>query len=249
MIDNPYVAMMSLFLVFCRVGSCVMILPGFSTTYVTMQVRLYIAITISIVLLPFLWDMVYPQAADSRLGASYLKLIAIELLLGFMYGFLARGYTLGLQFLGGVISNAIGLNVQPGAGILESNPETSITSFISVIGFLALLAMDFHHQIFHALVKSYTVTPLGGKVNLGASLASLVDTLRLTFSIMLRLSSPFLLFCVTFNIAIGFLNKLVPQIPIYFISTPYMVGLGCFFLYLSIEIMIYQLSHSFRNMF
>ncbi|WP_173021051.1 flagellar biosynthetic protein FliR, partial [Candidatus Liberibacter asiaticus] len=56
---------------------------------------------------------------------------------------------------------------------------------------------------------------------------------------------PFLFFYIVFNISIGLLNKLVPQIPIYFISTPYLIGLGSLFLCLSIEIIVYQFSHSF----
>ncbi|CAL9914529.1 Flagellar type III secretion system protein FliR [Candidatus Liberibacter solanacearum] len=247
MIASPEIIIMSLFLIFCRIGSCIMFLPGFSMPYVPIQVRFFFSMTFSIVLLPFLWDTIDLQIFADR--AYYLKLVIVELFLGFVHGVLVRIYTFGLQFMGSVISTAIGLNLQSSMGISDSIPETSFSSLIGTIGFLALWIIDFHHQIFYALVKSYGTTPIGKELHFDNIFSSLINILQMTFITMLRLSSPFLFFYVVFNISIGFLNKLVPQIPVYFISTPYMVGLGFLFLYSSIEMIIYQFIHSFNGIF
>ncbi|MBY7649313.1 MAG: flagellar type III secretion system protein FliR [Candidatus Liberibacter europaeus] len=247
MITTPEVIIMAIFLIFCRIGGCIMILPGFSTLYVPMKFRFCIAMAFSIILFPFLWDMIYQQVFADR--SYYLQLIIMESYLGLLYGFVVRMYTLGLQFLGNMISTAISLNLQLGIGISESSPETSVSAFIGVIGLLALWITDFHHHIFYELVKSYEISPIGQKINFDNILFSFVSVLQMTFTIMLRLAGPFLFFCVVFNVSIGLLNKLVPQIPVYFISTPYMLGLGCFLLYLLIEIIIHHISHSFQSIF
>ncbi|AKK20384.1 flagellar type III secretion system protein FliR [Candidatus Liberibacter africanus] len=243
MIIPPEIIIMSLFLIVCRIGSCMMLLPGLSMAYIPMQVRLCFAMAFSIVLLPFLWDTIDIQNFEDR--SYYLKLVMLELFLGCVYGLSIRVYTLGLQFVGGVISTAIGLNLQPSMGISDSMSETPFSSFIGIIGLLALWVTDFHHYIFEALVKSYGTIAIGKEVDFNGIFFSFVDMLRMTFIIMLRLSGPFLFFCIVFNISIGLLNKLVPQIPVYFISTPYLIGLGSLFLYLLIENIVHNFARSF----
>ncbi|AHA27764.1 flagellar biosynthetic protein FliR [Candidatus Liberibacter americanus] len=246
---TPEIIAMSIFLIFCRIGGCITILPGFSTSYVPIRIRLWIAISFSIVLFPFLWDMIYPKVFAEK--SDYLKLIMMESLLGFLYGFIVHMYTLGLQFLGNTISTAIGLNLQMSMGISETTPETSFGSFIGVMGLLVLWVTDFHHHIFYEMVKSYEITPIGNYqyIRFDNILFYITNLLQKIFIIMTRLSGPFLFFCVVFNFSIGLLNKLVPQIPVYFVSAPYMIGLGCLIFYSLVEMIIYQISHSFKLVF
>ncbi len=54
--------------------------------------------------------------------------------------------------------------------------------------------MDFHHIVLKALVDSYNVTPVGALISGQKMLITLTDTLRASFSIMLRLASPFVIY-------------------------------------------------------
>jgi flagellar biosynthetic protein FliR len=67
------------------------------------------------------------------------------------------------------------------------------------------------------------------------ALVSLTDTLASTFILMLRLASPFIIYGLLFNLSIGMVNKLAPQIPIYFISIPFILTGGLILLYLGIS--------------
>ena len=51
---------------------------------------------------------------------------------------------------------------------------------------------------------------------------------------MLRLASPFIVYGLIFNLAIGMVNKLAPQIPIYFISIPFILAGGLLLVYFGI---------------
>jgi len=166
-----------------------------------------------------------------------------------MYGMMARIYTLGLQFTGTVISMLIGFNAPGGADLVEESNETSLTSLISFCGLMILFILDFHHYVLQALIDSYSVIPFGGHIEPRAALISITDTLATTFFIMLRLASPFLLYGLMFQISIGFINKLAPQIPIYFISTPYLLMGGLFMLYVSIAALVSQFSNAFLTVF
>ncbi|AGA64930.1 Flagellar biosynthesis protein FliR [Liberibacter crescens BT-1] len=247
MISHLHKEILSVFLVFCRIGSCIMFLPGFSAACIPVQVRLYFSIAFSIIILPFLWDVVYPNV--SGLGPAYILLIVIEILIGSAYGIVTRIYALGLQFSGTIISTMIGLNVASGIDISENTVGMPVAVFIGITGLLMLLAMDFHHDILYALVQSYSVIPVGGEISSRINLVTFVNVFQETFYIMLRLSSPFIIFNLIFNISVGLLNKLVPQVFLYIISLPVMLGIGFFLLYLSISFFLHQFVHSFRIIF
>jgi flagellar biosynthesis protein FliR len=247
MILDPQGTILALFLAFCRMGGCVMTLPGFGSARVPPQIRLFVALGLAMAVLPVLWDVIYPKASSPT--GTYVGLILTETLIGVMYGLIARLYTLGLQFAGTVLTMSIGFSAPGGHDILEDSQENQLTNLLTLCGLLLLFMMDFHHMVFRALVESYDATPVGAIIDPQKMLITLTDTLRASTMIMLRLASPFLIYGLMFNVAIGLINKLSPQIPVYFISTPFLVAGGLFLLYLSIASFIHQYAAGFGRIY
>ena len=69
-----------------------------------------------------------------------------------------------------------------------------------------------------ALVASYTALPVNELFAAEIGLVGVADTFSGTFILALQLGSPFIVYALIVNLAIGFANKLMPQIPVYFIS-------------------------------
>jgi flagellar biosynthetic protein FliR len=247
MIQDPESLVLALFLAFCRVAGCLMVIPGFSTARVPVTVRLFVAMTVSLALLPLMWDSIYPKVHAST--PVYVLTIFHETFIGTVLGLITRFYALGLQFLGTVITQMIGLNTPPAGDILEDTAEGQLTNLITFGGLMVLFMLDFHHQLFLALAQSYKTWPVNDAFDAQKALISLVDTLAATFSVMLRLASPFILFNVLFNMAIGFINKLAPVVPVYFISTPYQVVGGVLLLYFGIVSMLTLFGDAFSQIF
>ncbi len=248
MITDPQGTILALFLTFCRIGGCMMVLPGFSSARVPQLVRAFAALGVSMAVMPMVWDDIYPKVAGGT-QIAYITLILSESLIGVMYGMIARFFTLGLQFTGTVLTQMIGFNAPPAPDVIEDAAENQLTNLISFGGLMVLFAMDFHHMVFRALLESYVQLPVGGAMHTQKLLISLTDTARMTTLIMLRLSSPFILYGLIFNVSIGMINKLAQQIPIFFISTPYLIAGGLFMLYLSIAAMLKQFSDAFPSIF
>lgn len=248
MITDPQGTVLALFLVFCRVGGCMMVLPGFSSARVPPQIRLFMAVAVSMAVLPLLWDIVYPRVTGTS-ELSFLTLILGETAIGIMYGMIARLFSLGLQFTGSVITQMIGFTSPPTPDVLEDAAENQLTNLISFGGLMVLFAMDFHHMILKALIDSYGQMPVGGALHVQKLLISLTDTVQATTLIMLRLSSPFIIYGLMFNISVGLVNKLAQQIPVFFISTPYLIAGGLFMLYLSIAAMLKLFADAFPTIF
>jgi flagellar biosynthesis protein FliR len=247
MIDDPQGIVLALFAAFCRIGGCILVLPGFSTARVPVMFRILLAVTVTIALMPVMWDAIYPKIQGTT--PNYLLLCIFESLTGVVLGMLTRFYALGLQFLGTVITMMIGLNTPPAGDILEDTAEGQLTNVITFAGLMVLFMLDFHHQVFMAIAETYRTLPPGAVFDAQKALVSMVDTLSATFTVMLRLASPFILFNVLFNMAIGFINKLAPIVPVYFISTPYMVMGGTILFYLGVASMLSLYADAFGPIF
>lgn len=217
------------FLAFCRIGACFLLMPGISSVRVPVQVRLFVAIAVSFALLVHLWDFVAPFA-DPR-PAVLLPRVAGELLVGGMIGLLARLYVLALQFTGTAIATVIGYQGVGGAGVEDSEPEGPLGQIIGFSALLLLFVFDFHHQIIRAIVGSYEAVPVGKSFDGRGALVDIADTLSSAFLVTLRLASPFLAYAILINLTVGFVNKLVPQIPVYFIAQPFIILGGLLLLY------------------
>ncbi|MDX3926358.1 MAG: flagellar biosynthetic protein FliR [Shinella sp.] len=248
MIEDPQGTVLALFAAFCRIGGCFLVLPGFASARVPVQIRLFLAVAVSMSILPLMWDTIYPRATGPV--ATYVTLIVFETLIGTVIGLITRYYVLGLQFAGTVLTMMIGFNAPPSQDILEDAAENQLTNLISFCGLMVLFMLDFHHAVVRALVDSYTAMPMGGgSFNPQSALITLTDTLAQTFMIMLRLASPFILYGLLFNIAVGLVNKLAPQIPIYFISLPFIILGGMFLVYFGISEMLEIFANGFAPVF
>ena len=247
MIEDPQTLVMALFIAFCRVAGCIMVLPGFSTARVPMTFRLLLAATVSMAMLPLMWDSIYPRVQGGL--PVYVLTLGHETFIGVVLGLITRFYAQGLQFLGTVITAMIGLNTPPAGDILEDTSEGQLTNLLTFAGLMVLFMMDFHHQLFLALAQSYNTWPVDGSFDAQKALVTLVDTLAATFAVMLRLASPFILFNVLFNVAIGFINKLAPVVPVYFISTPYQVLGGLLLFYFGVVSLLSLFAEAFGKIF
>jgi flagellar biosynthetic protein FliR len=224
------------FLAFCRIGACFMLMPGLSSARVPMQVRLFVAIAATGALLAHLWDQLMPFA--SRDPALLGPMIVSELLTGSLIGLLARLYLLALAFIGSAIAMLVGYGGMTGPGIENGDPQAPLGEIISFSALMLLFVFDFHHQIVEALVRSYEFAPVNVFFNPRGALVNVGDTIGDSFLIALRLGSPFVAYAILVNLTVGFVNKLTPQIPVYFISLPMVIAGGLILFYFAIATML-----------
>jgi flagellar biosynthetic protein FliR len=246
-IEDPQGTVLALFLAFCRIGGCFMVLPGFSSFRVPLQIRLFLAVAVSMALLPTLWDTIYPNVKGG--GGSYVLLVGAELLIGVTLGLVARFIVVSLQYAGTAMSMAIGFNSSPGGGIIENEPEGQLTALITFSALFLLFLTDFHHMIIASLVRSYGFMPMATGFEPRLALMTLTDTLANSFMLVLRLASPFLVYGLIFNLSIGMVNKLAPQIPVYFISIPFILAGGLILFYFGSQTFFSLFIDGFADLF
>jgi flagellar biosynthetic protein FliR len=239
-------SILAAFLAFCRVGACFMVMPGLSSVRVPMQVRLFTSIAVTIGLLTFLWDRIYPFVDPHP--AILVPMIASELLVGGLIGIMTRLYMQALRFIGAGLAMLIGFNTAGGTAIEEAEPQAPMAELISFSALLLLFAFDFHHDVIRALVASYSVAPLNVFFNPQAALVDVTDTVSDAFFLVVRLGSPFIAYAVLVNLTVGFVNKLTPQIPVYFIAQPLIIGGGIVLFYFAVGTMLSLFADGFADM-
>ena len=227
---------MAAFIAFCRVGGCFMLMPGLASVRVPVQIRLFVAVAATFALLIHMWDAILPFVRQ-RPDELFLMIVS-ETLIGALIGLMARLYMLALQFMGSAIAMSIGYGGQMGPGIEESEPQAALAGILSFSALLLLFVLDFHHEIVKALVGSYRLVPVDALFDPRTALVDVTDTLSESFFVVLRLGSPFIAYALLVNIAVGFVNKLTPQIPVYFISLPFVIAGGLILIYFGAPVLL-----------
>ncbi|MCI0466658.1 MAG: flagellar biosynthetic protein FliR [Beijerinckiaceae bacterium] len=219
------------FVLFCRIGSCLMLMPGFSSSRIPVNVRLFTALAVTLALTPLLLRQAAETLANDA-PAALVRLFISEALTGTLIGFLARIFFGALETLSGVIAISIGLTSALAGPLDEGEPLPVITAFIMLAAASLIFFSDLHWEIPRGIAASYSVLPVSGLFDARFDLIQVTDCLTKSFLVALRISSPFIVYAIITNFAIGLASKLVPQIPIYFITVPAVIagGLALFYL-------------------
>jgi flagellar biosynthetic protein FliR len=224
----------TLFVLFCRIGACIMTMPGFSSARIPMQARLYIALAVTLALAPVLMEVAAPAVAGASLASIGFVLVG-ELLVGVLIGSLARLFFFALETLATAAIMTTGLGNILGAPLEEAEPLPAMSSLVMMGATTLIFVLDQHLEILRGVFLSYTAIPIKETFGVESMLREYMKVLSQAFFLALRISSPFLLFGFIVNLAFGFLNRMTPQIPVYFISTPLLIALGTYWFYLMAE--------------
>jgi len=207
-----------------------MVMPGFSTQRIPMKIRLFIAIAISLALAPILLSMVEGRTLEAT-SAGLTRMIAAEVFKGITIGLMGQMFMLSLQFSASAIAMFVGMGTMPGTPIEGSVPVPALVSLLTLTATVLIFLTDLHLEVIRALLASYDVSAVGEMPLMRMQLNEIVEKLSTAMFLAMRVCAPFLIYAVIANLAIGLTNKLTPQIPIYFISLPFVLFGGLFLLF------------------
>ena len=219
-------------LVFARIGAMVMLLPGLGEANIPVRIKLAIALLLTLIILPL-------HRADYHVDmgslAPLLFMMFYEIIVGIVLGATARVTLAALQVAGSVIAQQLGLgfatSVDP---TTQGTQGILIGNFLTLLGVSMLFATDTHHLVIAALNDSYAVFSPGEPIPSGDVAALATRAFTAAFKIGMQLAAPFLVFGLVFNIGLGVLARLMPQMQVYFVGVPLSILTG--FLILAVVI-------------
>ena len=210
-------------LTFARVGAMVMLLPGIGEMNVPSRIRLAMALVLTAILLPA------HQAAytvDLTAIGPVLLVLFQELIIGAVLGLTARLAMSALQVAGTVVAQQLGLGFVTAIDPTQNQQGLIVGNFLTVLGVTLIFATDMHHLVIAAMNDSYTIFAPGELPLVGDVAQHLTKIIATSFRIGIQLSAPFLVFGLLFNLGLGILSRLMPQMQVFFIGLPLSILLG-----------------------
>lgn len=232
------------FMIVTRIGAALMIMPGFGGQLVSARIRLCIALAISLVLLPVVGRSFPPL--PERLS-SLILLIGSEAMIGFYLGILTQALMSTLHIAGTFIGFQIGLTNAFSFDAVAQQQSSTLTSFLTNISLVAIFATDLHHLMLEALADSYAVIVPGQPLPLGDFAETLGHLMSASFGFAIQLAAPLLAFGMIYNMGLGLMSRLSPQIQVFFIALPLQVLGGLWMMMVALPLIILEFLRWFQD--
>jgi flagellar biosynthetic protein FliR len=229
-------------LVFARVGSMVMLLPGLGESNIPVRIKLGIALLLALIILP-LHRGAYQ--IDMQSINPLLVMMIHEIVVGIVLGATARVTLSALQVGGSVIAQQMGLGFVTSVDPTQGQQGVLIGNFLTMLGITLLFATDSHYLVIAAVNDSYNIFSPGDLTPSGDIAALATRAFAAAFKIGMQLSAPFLVFGLVFNVGLGVLARLMPQMQVYFVGVPLSILAG----FLIFSLVLVAMMGTFLNYF
>ncbi len=207
-------------LVFARIGSAMMLLPGFGEIYVPQRYRLLFAVILSVLMLPIVAPLL-PALPSSP--SDLLLVLGAEVAVGLFIGTLTRFVLAGLETAGQILSIQSGLSAALIFNPMQAAQSAIPSTLYSALGVLLLFLTDMHHMMLRGLLDSYMIFTPGKLPPIEDLSQTMAHAAAGSFRLALEMAAPFIVLGTVFFVALGLIGRLVPQLQILFVSQPLQV--------------------------
>jgi flagellar biosynthetic protein FliR len=211
--------------------------PLFGSPIVPGRVKVLLAFTLGAAVYPFLAGNVLAGQPALELSLwTLLPVIALELLIGLIIGFVASLPLIAVQIGGRTMGMQMGLGfariVDPASGV-QSDVLSQFFFMMAMAGFMLIGGLE---AMVLAVLHSFEHVPLGRfAVDLDL-IALLIGLLTSAFELALRVAAPLLALIFLESLAMGFVAKTVPQLNILSLGFPLRILAGLSLLVVGITV-------------
>ena len=222
-------------LVIARVGAAMALLPGLGEAVAPASVRIGLAVSITILLMP---ELVAPPFLVQVENFNMMLMVISEVITGLWFGWIARMIVLALPIAAQYIGFLVGL-----ASVLQ--PDTELGSQSTALGKLFELAAPLLMLLFglytlplKALSGLFQLIPLGRLLPAADTTQIAMSAVVTAFNLALQLASPFVVVGILWHLAMGQIARMASRMQIYFVSMPGQIIFGLMLLMLTASTII-----------
>ncbi|MEM1019481.1 MAG: flagellar biosynthetic protein FliR [Pseudomonadota bacterium] len=210
-------------LIFARVGAVLVLAPAIGESAIPGNIRALLAFALTLV--------IYPMAApayslDQTSAFGLVALVAQEVLIGLFIGIIGRIALSALNVAGTVIAFQSGLAAAQSFDPSQGVQGALVARFLTVLGVTLIFATGLHHLLIKAIAHSFTVFPPDAPLMLQDAAQLVIMQIAHAFALGLQIAAPFLAYGMLFNIGLGIIARLMPQLPIFFVAMPANIAVG-----------------------
>ncbi len=228
-------------LVFVRTGAMLMSMPGIGEAYVSPRIRLGLALAVALAMTPLVMDTL-PREPVSPWGL--LMLLVREMVVGLMIGLAARMTMSALHVAGTVIAFQSSLGFAQFFDPAQGTQGALVSAFLGLLGLVLIFATDLHLLMLRAAHDSYELMPPTAAIPLEDLVGMGTQFVANSFKLGAQLAAPFIVYAMVYYIGLGLLQRLMPQLQLFFVGMPLQIMMALFVLMMTVSaIMIWFLDH------
>jgi flagellar biosynthesis protein FliR len=204
-------------LVFARVGAMCMLFPAIGDEQVPPRVRLSFALLLSLIILP---QALLRLPPDPETFPALAALLMREILIGLMIGAAVRILVSAVVTAGSIIAMQTGLSMAMMFDPSQGGQSTAIGRFMGLAALVLLLSANLHHLLIGGIIKTYSLFMPNAPMMVEDFALLAGRMVSQSFALGVQMSTPFLVFGLLFNVGLGLIARLTPQIQIFFVAQP-----------------------------
>ncbi|MFO0892668.1 MAG: flagellar biosynthetic protein FliR [Isosphaeraceae bacterium] len=226
--------------VLARVAGLCWTLPTMALPGVDLRVRTLLAVVLGVVLAPLIEQAAGPPPAGSALAGLFLVELLVGVLLGWSAGLIVAAARQGGELVGAQAGLSASALFDPDTG-LELSPLGHLYGLIALGVFLA---MDGPLASMEVLIESYRAIPAGTWVLNEHSASRAFAEVGSALALSLRVAAPPALSLAVAGIALGWIGRLAPAVPLLALSLPVRSVLGILLVSLSLATLVATLGQA-----
>ncbi len=236
----------SYFWPFTRIAAFIAVVPIFGTRIVPARIRLLIAISLTMVIVPVLPS---PPVAVDPLGLDGLLTTAAQVMIGLAMGFALKLIFSAIETGGHMMAQTMGL------GFAQMNdPANGVTvpvvsQFYIIMATLLFLALNGHLVLIDVLAESFQVLPISMQGISHDGMWVLISWSSWIFTGAVLMSLPVVVALLLVNVAFGVMMRAAPQLNVFAVGFPLTLTFGFIFMLVSLPIFLPQFSDLVENAF
>ncbi|MBM1635026.1 flagellar biosynthetic protein FliR [Sulfitobacter mediterraneus] len=224
---------LSYLVVFARLGSALIFMPAFGEVQIPIRARLSFALVLCAALLP----ITPVQAAMPDDPVALALMLGVEVTIGLWIGLTARILLSALQFAGFQVGQVSGLANAFGPSFGSFEGATMVATLMLISAVTMIFVTDTHHIILRALLSSYELFP-PGQIMLEDMTDQLLKAAGQSLYIGTAVAAPFFVMGVVLNLGMGLANRMMPQLPVFFVAASLLIGAGLLILAISMPALL-----------
>jgi flagellar biosynthesis protein FliR len=250
--NSPQTFLVLFGLCFARIVSYVAFVPFLGGKAVPSKVKIAVAISLTVIAYPQLAAEVAQNGGELNFGPlGFFFLMMKECFIGFTLSYISTAVFEAIQIAGRFI------DVQRGASMAEvmapqlNEKVSELGEFKFQLSLVLFIFLGLHREFIKVLVESFQAIPAtrlpevhGGFT---PSMELLISISAETLFIGLQLALPIVLALLLTDIFFGIINKVSPQMNVFFLAMPVKMMLGLFVFTLSITLLLQQYSYYFMK--
>lgn len=227
--SSPYILQLDnisqIIWVFARVFAFIFFVPGFGERFITTQMKLLFSLVTAYVIYGAL-----PASAAQNTEVFFALRIAFEVTVGVMLGMCLRIIFSALDVCGAVVGMKIGLSNAFTTSPISGASGPLPAAFLGMCAITILLCANYHHTFLRTLISSYDYFNFNDQMSFSLMQENILNmvfyVVVISFKLGLQLATPFVILGILYFLSLGILNRLMPQLPVFFVGQPLQLGMG-----------------------